>query len=210
MTALIPISHCPVWVLNRQRKSLWVVNDYGTSQDASTACLLKQKALCWTLLFRLKMLDVKAMGAIQKVFCVILCKAVSSAPRFWQSLNPPTHHQLSSISLNIPRHTFPIFFFSFSAEHLFISVAASRRLHAWGHIQLAIQRSLFRLRETLFMELPGVGNQSPLLPIRGEGHTLIHKQSLVGFFCTSRAQCMWMIGYCYSALAFRKDNDLMF
>lgn len=105
---------------------------------------------------------------------------------------PPTHQQFSSISVNIPRHIFPIFSPFFFAEHLFMSAAASRHLHARGHIQLATGRS-FRLREALFIGLCGVGNQSPLLPISGEKHTLTEKQSLVGFLCTSRAQSMWMI-----------------
>lgn len=103
----------------------------------------------------------------------------------------------------------PCFFF---AERLFIS-AASRRLHAWGHIQRAKQRSPFTLREALFIALPRRGNQSPLLQIRGGGCTLTQKQSLMGFLCTSRAQCMSMIGLCYhlespgGMLAFQKGQS---
>lgn len=100
-----------------------------------------------------------------------------------------------SISSTILEHIFsPLMFFS--AEGLLIS-AASRRLHAWKHIQRATQRSPFRLREALFIVLPRRGNQSPLLQIRGGRRTLTQEQSLMVFLCASSAKCVSMIGQCY-------------
>lgn len=87
--------------------------------------------------------------------------------------SPPPPSSLPSPSWAFLRHSFPpcfflLLFFFFFAEGLFIS-AASRRLHAWGHIQRATQAAAFRLRRALFVVNPRRGNQSPLLQIRGRG-----------------------------------------
>lgn len=140
----------------------------------------------------------KQCRGIQTVFlCVAVLggKAVSSAHRFWQSLKP--HPRLTTNSPPSPS-TYPGIYFLFFSLFLLSTCSYQQQqagifMHegtsSWPQEDLHVGWG-----EALFIVLPGVGNQNPLLPISGEKHTLTQKQSLVRFLCTSRAQCMWMIG----------------